>query len=205
MSFPASMPLLRPGGAVPDTGERRPLPATADADLFSALFDRHFVEVHGYLARRLGDDIAEDLAAETFLTAYRLRARYDPLKGEIRAWLFGIASNLARRYRRTEIRAYRAMARMHSQQVAHGPEDRGTQQLGVDVARGPLGRALAGLSANERDVLLLVALADLTYEQVAFALGISYGTVCSRLSRARRKVRAALGEGRHADHSGGTA
>jgi hypothetical protein len=49
------------------------------------------------------------------------------------------------------------------------------------------------LPAKDRQVLLLVALADLTYEEVAQALAIPYGTVCSRPNRARRQARAALG------------
>jgi RNA polymerase sigma-70 factor (ECF subfamily) len=54
-------------------------------------------------------------------------------------------------------------------------------------------RALAGLSAGDRDVLLLIALGGLSYEEVAAALSIPLGTVASRLSRARRKVRGVLG------------
>jgi RNA polymerase sigma factor (sigma-70 family) len=56
-----------------------------------------------------------------------------------------------------------------------------------------LAAALARLPSGDRDVLLLVALADLTYEEVASALGLKYGTVASRLNRARRKLREALG------------
>jgi len=55
-----------------------------------------------------------------------------------------------------------------------------------------LARALAGLSQEERDVLLLVALADLSYDEISDALSVPYGTVCSRLNRARKKIRAAL-------------
>ena len=53
--------------------------------------------------------------------------------------------------------------------------------------------AIAALAAGDRDVLLLVALADLDYAGVAQALGIPYGTVSSRLNRARRQLRASLG------------
>ena len=61
------------------------------------------------------------------------------------------------------------------------------------AAQGPLAGALAALSAGDRHVLLLVAWADLGYQEVAEALGIPVGTVRSRLNRARRKVRTALG------------
>lgn len=56
-----------------------------------------------------------------------------------------------------------------------------------------LAGALAGLSRGDRDVLLLVAWGDLSYEEVAEALGVPVGTVRSRLHRARKKTRAALG------------
>jgi RNA polymerase sigma-70 factor (ECF subfamily) len=61
------------------------------------------------------------------------------------------------------------------------------------AARAALGAALAGLPARDRDVLLLVAWGELSYEEVAAALGIPVGTVRSRLNRARRKVKDALG------------
>ena len=57
-----------------------------------------------------------------------------------------------------------------------------------------LAAALAGLSARDRDVLLLVAYGELSYEEVALALGIRSGTVGSRLNRARRHLRETLGD-----------
>ena len=164
-----------------------------DPSSFTALFDRYFAEVHSYVARRLGPQKADDIAAETFLTAFRLRHRYDPDKGERRPWLYGIASNVIRRHRRDEARAFRAMARMDVPVSAANHADRVDAKVTAESLRGPLALALAGLAQGDRDVLLLVALAGLTYQEVAQALGISYGTVCSRLHRARQKVRPALG------------
>ena len=163
-------------------------------EAFAAVFDRHFRDVHGYVARRLGTDVADDVAAETFLTAFRLNHRFDTSKGNRLAWLYGIASNLVRRHRRDEVRGYRAMARLDPNDSVASHDDSVAARVSVEQLRGALAGALAGLSAGDRDVLLLIALAGLTYEQVAEALGISYGTVCSRLNRARRKVRAALAE-----------
>jgi RNA polymerase sigma-70 factor (ECF subfamily) len=159
---------------------------------FAWVFDRHFREIYGYVARRVGRDVADDVAAETFLTAFRLRDRFDAAKGDRLAWLYGIATNLMRRHRRDEVRGYRAMARVEPAGVVASHDDRVVAQVHGEQLRGALASALAGLSTGDRDVLLLIALAELTYEQVADALGISYGTVCSRLNRARRKVRAAL-------------
>jgi RNA polymerase sigma-70 factor (ECF subfamily) len=97
-----------------------------------------------------------------------------------------------RRHRRDEVRGYRAMARLEPAETVANHDDRVVGRVNAERLRGALAAALAGLSAGDRDVLLLIALAGLTYEQVADALDISYGTVCSRLNRARRKVRAAL-------------
>ncbi len=71
--------------------------------------------------------------------------------------------------------------------------DRADSRVVAQSAHAPLAGALAGLSAGDRHVLLLVAWADLSYPEVAEALGIPLGTVRSRLNRARRKVRSALG------------
>lgn len=165
----------------------------SSAALFHVLFDTYFVEVHRYVARRLGVNVADDVAAETFLAAFHNRHRFDAERGDHRAWLYGIATNLIRRHKRHEARTYRALARMHECSVASGHEDSVIRRIGAASVRKPLAQALAALSADERDVLLLVAIAELTYDQVSIALGLSYGTVCSRLHRAKRKVRQALG------------
>ncbi|MEU0790411.1 sigma-70 family RNA polymerase sigma factor [Amycolatopsis sp. NPDC005961] len=148
---------------------------------FTEVHDRYFPAVYRYVAGRLGAQTAEDVAAETFLVAYDRRKTFDAGRGEVRAWLFGIATNLVSRHRRKEARHYRALARIEVPRPVEGHENR-------VVMSGQLGKALSRLTSGERDVLLLVALADLGYAEVAEALGISPGTVGSRLTRARKKL-----------------
>ena len=71
-------------------------------DEFEAAFREHFPLVYRFIARRVGSAIAEDLAAETFATAYRRRATFDPGRASLRAWLLGIATNLVRSHWRAE-------------------------------------------------------------------------------------------------------
>jgi RNA polymerase sigma-70 factor (ECF subfamily) len=111
----------------------------------------------------------------------------------VRTWLYGIATNVIGRHRRDEVRGLRARSRLGPVRDEGGHADRVDARVSAQGLRGRLAAALAGLPSGERDVLLLVALADLTHEEVAAALDIPYGTVGSRLSRARRKVREALG------------
>lgn len=166
-------------------------------EVFAVVFDRHFHEIHGYVARRLGTLVADDIAAETFLIAYRKRASYDATAGSVRAWLYGIATRQISRHRRDEMRTYRAMRRAAGSPLAEEHAADNTEFVADRVtaltARRDLAIALAALSPGDRDVLLLVALAELSHAEVAAALGIPYGTVGSRLSRARKKLRAALG------------
>lgn len=82
-----------------------------DPECFGVVFDRYFAEVHGYVARRLGRDAADDAAAAKCLTAFRSRRRFDPDRGTVRAWLYGIVTNHMSAYRRQEVRAYRALER----------------------------------------------------------------------------------------------
>ncbi|MQY07178.1 RNA polymerase sigma factor [Actinomadura macrotermitis] len=167
---------------------------------FAAVFDRYYAEIHRYVDRRLGADAADDIAAETFLIAFRGRAAFDPAHASARPWLYGIATRLVSRHRRTELRRYRALARLRSAEAVEGHEDRVLSA--VAAADGPLSAALAGLAHGDRDVLLLVALGDLGYAEVAEALDIAYGTVCSRLSRARRKIKAVLPDAHLGDTRG---
>lgn len=163
-----------------------------DPERFTTVYDRHFPAIHRYVAGRLGAQAAEDVVAETFLAAFRRRASYDPSKGQVRPWLFGIATNLVAQHRRAETRRYRTLARIGAEPDAAGHEDRVASAVAAARLQPSLARALAGLSRKERDVVLLVALADLKHEEIATVLGIPFGTVGSRLNRARRKLRAAL-------------
>ncbi|NUK92663.1 RNA polymerase sigma factor [Streptomyces lunaelactis] len=162
-------------------------------ELFGELSHRHAADIHRYAARRLGECAAEDITADTFLAAFRTRARYDLARPNAQPWLYGIAANLIGKQRRTEVRALRALARTHHDPVAESWTDRSDSRVAAQAAQGPLAGALAGLSAGDRHVLLLVAWADLGYQEVAEALSIPVGTVRSRLNRARKKVRIALG------------
>ncbi|HEX3964451.1 MAG TPA: sigma factor [Trebonia sp.] len=78
---------------------------------FSVLFRRHAPHIQRYVVRRLGPDAADDIVAETFLLAFRQRDSYDQSRLDARPWLYGIATNLIGRHRRTEIRIYRGLAR----------------------------------------------------------------------------------------------
>jgi RNA polymerase sigma-70 factor, ECF subfamily len=160
------------------------------AESFTEVHDRHFAAVYRYVAGRLGAQAAEDVAAETFLVAFDRRKTFDATRGDLRAWLFGIATNLVSRHRRKEARHYRALSRLEAPRPAEGHENRVLSA----IAAGQLGQALAQLSAGERDVLLLVALGELGYAEVAEALGISPGTVGSRLNRARKKLTPVLAQ-----------
>jgi RNA polymerase sigma-70 factor (ECF subfamily) len=159
--------------------------ASADnPEAFVALFDRHFDELYRYLARRVGPDLGEDLAAETFARAFDTRRRYFREQVDALPWLYGIAVNLLRKHWRTEERRLRAYAREEARRAA---EPNGRLDQGSQVAS-----LLAGLSAEEREVLLLYAWADLSYEDIAAALGVPVGTVRSRLNRARTHARETL-------------
>jgi RNA polymerase sigma-70 factor (ECF subfamily) len=164
-----------------------------EPELFAVLFDRHFGVIHGYLGRRIGPDRADDLAADVFSIAFQSRARFQPVHASARPWLYGIASNLLLRHRRSELRRLHALGRLKAAEVDPLPGlDAAGERADAASLRRPLFEALARLEARDRDVLLLVAWEGLTYEEVAAALEIPVGTVRSRLNRARKGVRAAL-------------
>ena len=164
-----------------------------EPEAFAALFDRHAAPIHRFAGRRLGHHLADDVVAETFLAAFRRRKRYDLRRADARPWLYGIAANVMGKHRRAEVRMLRAFARTGIDPVTEGHADRIDSRVCAAAVQRDLAAALAGLSAGDRDVLLLIAWADLSYEETAAALRIPVGTVRSRLNRARRKVREALG------------
>ncbi|MFD8601540.1 RNA polymerase subunit sigma-70 [Streptomyces sp. TSRI0445] len=183
-------PPARPGTSGDDGDDADVIAQSLDEpELFAGLYDRHAPDIHRYAARRLGEGAADDITAETFLIAFRTRARYDTAHRLARPWLYGIAANLIGKHRRTEVRVLKALARTGHDPVAASWSDRSDDRIAVQA---PLAGALAALSPGDRHVLLLVAWADLGYQEVAEALRIPLGTVRSRLNRARRKVREAL-------------
>jgi RNA polymerase sigma factor (sigma-70 family) len=165
--------------------------STASPDRFGEIFDRHFVAVHRFVQRRVGRSIADDVAAEVFVQAFRGRDRYDG-SPDARPWLLGIAVNLLRRHYRSERRQLIAYERTGVDLIADsgliGAEERAdAAQMGRRLAL-----ALSSLRDADRDALLLYAWADLDYQEIARALGVRVGTVRSRLHRARRRLRAQL-------------
>jgi RNA polymerase sigma-70 factor (ECF subfamily) len=171
--------------------------AVLPVDEFTALYDQHFRDIYRYIAGRLGRDVADDIAADTFLIALRRWHTFDAERGGVRPWLFGIATKLVAQHRRQETRRYRALGRVGPEEVTDSHETRVVNWVTAEGLQPRLAKAIAALSSAERDVLLLNALCELSHEEIAQALDIPYGTVGSRLSRARKKVRSTLGEETH--------
>jgi RNA polymerase sigma-70 factor (ECF subfamily) len=163
-----------------------------EPERFAVLFDRHAPHIHRYLARRAGREVADDLVAETFLAAFAKRDRYDLGYADARPWLYGIASNLVGQHRREEVRQYRIRQAATPEPEIPGHAERVAADVTAQATRALLAEALAALPAGDRDVLLLIAWEQLTYDEVARALAIPVGTVRSRLHRARAKVREVL-------------
>jgi RNA polymerase sigma factor (sigma-70 family) len=181
---------VRPAGEVDDAAIIAE--SLAQPERFAVIFDRYFAEVHRYVERRVGTEAADEIASDTFLAAFGKRGRYRAERRDARPWLYGIATNLIGKHRRRSGSAVRAYRRAGLSDIAECHDDQVAARVSAQQRRAELARALAGLSKGERDVLLLVALADFSHEEVAQALGISYGTVASRLSRARAKLRRCL-------------
>ena len=156
---------------------------------FTALFRRHAPYIQRYVIRRLGQDAADDIVAETFLIAFRQRYSYDLSRADARPWLYGIATNLIGRHRRAETALYRALARTGTDPVAESFTERVDDRVSASAASRRLAVVLARLPEELRDTLLLVTWGDLSYEEAAAALGVPVGTVRSRISRARGKLR----------------
>lgn len=164
-----------------------------DPPRFALLFERHARAVHRYVASRARHGDVDDVVSQTFLTAFRTRARYDRAYDDARPWLLGIATNVLRHHRRSE---GRRLTRLRA--VAHPPDPEIDPAESVAAAVDNsseidrVARALARLDDRYRDVLLLAAGSDLTYEEIARALGIPVGTVRSRLARGRHRLRELL-------------
>jgi RNA polymerase sigma factor (sigma-70 family) len=194
-----------PGTAAPPAGKYGVMDGS-DADViarsltepaaFGTVFDRHAEPLLRFFVRRVGPSAADGLLGEAFRIAFERRATFIPDRDTARPWLYGIATNVLAKHHRAEARRLRAMAALAARPPeADPPDDPGDRAPAAVDARRLCARvveALADLHPGERAVVLLVAWEDLSYDDVATALGIPVGTVRSRLHRARHHLRTAL-------------
>ncbi len=148
---------------------------------FAAVAEQHLDDVYGYLLYLCRDaSLAEDLAADTFEKALRRWRRFDPKRGSARTWLIAIARTVALDWFRAEERRLR---REQTSALPDRHEDAPLEGFGPE-----LDRALASLTAGEREVIALRVVLDLDGEAASRLLGISQTACSTRLSRALKKL-----------------
>ncbi|MGW1060874.1 RNA polymerase sigma factor [Micromonospora rubida] len=162
-----------------------------DAAAFGQLFEEHARAVHRHAFRSTGcRSTAEDVVSLTFLEAWRLRGKLRPDGDSVLPWLLGIATNVLRNTSRAARRHRAALARIPRADTVPDFAEAVTDRMD-DVDRLVAARAaLRALRPAEREVFTLCVWSGLDYATAAEALGVPIGTVRSRLSRARTKLRA---------------
>jgi RNA polymerase sigma-70 factor (ECF subfamily) len=160
-----------------------------DRDAFGTLFERYGKAIYNYCFRRTGSwASAEDILSLVFIEAWRRRDQDLP-PDKVLPWLYGIATNVVRNQRRSERRYAAALNRVPAVRVE--PDFAGTSDERVDdewQTQGAL-NLLRKLPQREQDAFVLCAWMELSYEDAAIALRVPVGTVRSRLSRARTRLR----------------
>jgi RNA polymerase sigma-70 factor (ECF subfamily) len=155
------------------------------------LFDAHAQAVYGYALRTLGDwAAAEDAVSLTFLEAWRLRGTLHEGDDDLQPWLFGIATNVLRNTARAARRHRAAMSRLAEREPVADFADEVVSRIDDGAQLAALRRALPRLRRSEREVFRLCVWVGLDYAAAAEALNVPVGTVRSRLSRARTRLRA---------------
>ena len=144
---------------------------------FEALYGEHVTAVARYCRRRSPPHIADDVAAETFLVAWR---RLDALPADVRPWLFGVARNLLANHSRGERRQRAVRDRLAAERPVPPPEP---GDPGAAVCA-----ALAQLSERDREALMLIHWEGLTPTQAARVLGTTAAAMRVRLHRAHRRL-----------------
>ena len=174
-------------------------PATTTApptpERFGELFEEHADAVYNFCFRRLADwAVAEDMTSAVFLEAWRRRDRVDLVSQPPLPWLLGVANNLMRNHRRSLRRARAALERFHSSASVPDFGDELADRVDAERRMGAVVERIAALAPQEREALELCVWAELSYEDAARALEVPVGTVRSRLSRARARLRELLDE-----------
>jgi RNA polymerase sigma-70 factor (ECF subfamily) len=168
------------------------LASDGDRDSFGALFERHARAIYNFCFRCTGQwAAAEDLVSATFLHAWRRRGEVRFSGSSVLPFLYGVAANLIRNHERGARRGRAALARLAATSAAvPDPADDVAGRLDDQRRMREVLRRTAALTTEERDVFTLCIWQGLSYEEASTALGIPTGTVRSRLSRARARLRA---------------
>ena len=158
--------------------------APRQADLaFDRLYRSSRDDVYAYVASLLRDPAAaEEVTAVAFERAYRKRSRFDPHRGEPRAWLFGIARNAAL----DELRR-----RGRQAELAAEPADLAAVGAEESERRLAVGAALEALDPRERELIALKFFAGLSNAEIARVLGLSESNAGTKLHRTVAKLREA--------------
>lgn len=179
--------------------------AGGDEAAFMTLYDRHATLLFGASLRFLRDrDAAAEVVQETFVAAWQRAAQFDAARGSITGWLVGIARNRALDRLRAEQRRPRPVPadgfRPSSDEARHVPDwaapdsDEPAATADRRWLRSLIRTSLAGMRAEEREVLVLAYDRDLTQAEIAERLGLPIGTVKSRTRRALARLRACLAD-----------
>jgi RNA polymerase sigma-70 factor (ECF subfamily) len=179
---------------IPDTELLRQLRGGAQA-AFQALYRRHQGPLYRFAVLRCGSpDTAADVVQEVFMGVLTDAWRFDPLRGQLQHFLFGVARNLILKHEH-------ARGRTASLPEDHDDEDEACDEgAGEPLARllsdelaEDVRRALARLAPHYRDALILYEMHDLSYQEIAAICQVDIGTVRSRLSRGRAALAKRLG------------
>jgi RNA polymerase sigma-70 factor (ECF subfamily) len=153
-----------------------------DAD-FQAAFEQHKDVVYRFAWRMSGPAAAEDITQDVFVSLLRQPDRFDPARGTLRAFLLGIARNLALKRWRSEHR----FEPLDDEAVAADVTDFDRLDVGDMV-----GQAVRALGPLQREVVILAEYEGLTLAEIARTVDADVGTVKSRLHRARENLRRML-------------
>ncbi len=162
----------------------------ADPTAFGTLFDRYAAMLFRFFVRRVDPSAADGLLSDVFRIAFERRSTFDASRTTARPWLYGIATNVLAKHRRSEARRLRATAALAARRAFQDdPAERVAAAVDARELWPQLAEAIADLPAAERDALLLFAWEELSYDEIALALGVPVGTVRSRLNRGRGRLR----------------
>ncbi len=157
--------------------------AAHDEDWFRSLYAEAYRPLLAYARRRADRATADEVVADTFLTAWRRRD--DIPDGAERPWLFGVARNMIRNAARA---SHRREMVQHRLRVAHPAETIEMVEPEIDDRAALLRSALGDLSEADREVLMLVAWEELSHAEIGAVLGISANASAIRVHRARKRL-----------------